>query len=87
MNKQRTHFSKFLIPIVLILTILGGVYYFLSAKNMENNTTTPRFADPSRGESQTEVLSKAYFAGGCFWCMEGIFESQVGVSEAISGYA
>ncbi len=31
--------------------------------------------------------STAYFAGGCFWCMEGIFEAQAGVSEAISGYA
>jgi peptide-methionine (S)-S-oxide reductase len=31
--------------------------------------------------------STAYFAGGCFWCMEGIFEAQTGVTEAISGYA
>lgn len=31
--------------------------------------------------------ARAYFAGGCFWCMEGIFESQVWVAEAISGYA
>ncbi|MCH2188850.1 peptide-methionine (R)-S-oxide reductase MsrB [Candidatus Gracilibacteria bacterium] len=30
--------------------------------------------------------SQAYFAGGCFWCMEGIFESQDGVYEATSGY-
>ncbi|MDP2090445.1 MAG: peptide-methionine (R)-S-oxide reductase MsrB [Candidatus Gracilibacteria bacterium] len=32
-------------------------------------------------------LKEAYFAGGCFWCMEGIFEAQDGVKEAISGYA
>jgi len=29
----------------------------------------------------------AYFASGCFWCVEAIFESVVGVEEAISGYA
>jgi len=29
----------------------------------------------------------AYFASGCFWCVESIFESVEGVSEAISGYA
>lgn len=29
---------------------------------------------------------KAYFAGGCFWCMEADFEKLDGVSEAISGF-
>ena len=32
-------------------------------------------------------LSKATFAAGCFWCVEGVFESMKGVQEAISGYA
>ena len=32
-------------------------------------------------------LSKAYFASGCFWCVEEVFESVRGVEEAISGYA
>ena len=27
-----------------------------------------------------EKTETAIFAGGCFWCMEGIFESQEGVS-------
>lgn len=30
---------------------------------------------------------KAYFAGGCFWCTEAIFESLRGVSLVRSGYA
>jgi len=32
-------------------------------------------------------LSKAYFAGGCFWCMEEAFEKIDGVVEVISGYS
>ncbi len=32
-------------------------------------------------------LSKAYFASGCFWCVEAIFESVQGVEEVVSGYA
>ena len=30
---------------------------------------------------------KAYFAGGCFWCMEESFEKLDGVEEVISGYS
>ena len=32
-------------------------------------------------------LKIAYFASGCFWCVEAIFESVDGVEEAVSGYA
>jgi len=35
----------------------------------------------------SENLSKAYFAGGCFWCMEESFEKLHGVKEVISGYS
>ena len=40
---------------------------------------------------QTSVLAqnldKAYFAGGCFWCMEESFEKKEGVIEVVSGYS
>ena len=32
-------------------------------------------------------LKKAYFAGGCFWCVEAIYESIEGVHEVFSGYS
>jgi peptide-methionine (S)-S-oxide reductase len=31
--------------------------------------------------------ARAYFASGCFWCAEAIFESVKGVEESISGYS
>ena len=34
-----------------------------------------------------QLMAKAYFASGCFWCVEYIFESLAGVKEAYSGYA
>ncbi len=36
-------------------------------------------ADPS-------ALAKAFFAGGCFWCMEEVFEKVPGVTAVSSGY-
>jgi len=32
-------------------------------------------------------IDEAYFAGGCFWCMEEFFEKVDGVEEVISGYS
>lgn len=32
-------------------------------------------------------MNKAYFASGCFWCVETIYESLDGVKEVYSGYA
>ena len=37
-------------------------------------------------EVQTTGTQKAYFAGGCFWCMEPPFEAMEGVLGATSGY-
>ena len=34
-----------------------------------------------------EGTAVAYFASGCFWCVEAIFESVIGVEEGVSGYA
>jgi len=59
------------------------VFLFMSclgvAKNEQNQSK--EFYTPSQ---ETKV---AYFASGCFWCVEAIFESVKGVEEAVSGYA
>ena len=38
------------------------------------------------GDSKNEY-KKAYFAGGCFWCMEESFDKVTGVVKSISGYS
>ena len=53
--------------------------------------------DPKKSKTITniaplEVVSsdgfkRAYFASGCFWCVEAIYESLNGVEESISGYS
>jgi len=37
--------------------------------------------------SSAQNIKKAYFAGGCFWCMEEAFEKVDGVLGVISGYS
>ena len=36
--------------------------------------------------TQAAFAAKAYFAGGCFWCMEADFEKLPGVTDVISGF-
>lgn len=43
--------------------------------------------ETSISEADLQELEKAYFASGCFWCVEAIYESVRGVPEVISGYA
>ena len=44
-------------------------------------------SDSISEEIQNLELKTAYFASGCFWCVEAIFESVKGVDEVVSGYA
>lgn len=52
-----------------------------SANTADENSHIP--AD----QTNLAGLETAYFASGCFWCVEAVFESVNGVKEAVSGYA
>ena len=64
------------------------VYLFISScqiasPKITNNALTVGLPNaPSLQQYET-----AYFASGCFWCVEAIYESVYGVEEVISGYA
>jgi len=48
---------------------------------------TPAIKPEDRAKKpELDTLQKAYFASGCFWCVEGVFESVDGVREVVSGY-
>ena len=42
---------------------------------------------PGLVEVNNDSIHKAYFASGCFWCVEAIYESLKGVIEVNSGYS
>ena len=67
------------------------IAFSASACNTTQKETTEKHI-AERSEIQLKLdeninLKKAYFASGCFWCVEAIFESVKGVEEAVSGYA
>ncbi|KGL63807.1 peptide-methionine (S)-S-oxide reductase MsrA [Polaribacter sp. Hel1_85] len=63
---------------VFSFTLLIIVFFSFTEKKQNQIQTA------FKANQNTKV---AYFASGCFWCVEAIFESVSGVEEAISGYA
>ena len=64
---------------LILLSIL-----FVSCGKAQN------FKSPSEIASENfddEKYERAYFASGCFWCVETIYESVKGVEEVFSGYS
>lgn len=56
-----------------------------SSQNCHSPASAPEHANmPQKDLSK---YHRAYFASGCFWCVEAVFESVKGVEEAVSGYA
>ncbi len=75
--------SKFLLLLSCIL--------FLSCSQASKKVSSKKAANEVSSINQKEYeekgLAKAYFASGCFWCVEAIYESVKGVEESISGYS
>jgi len=69
--------------------------FFLTSISCQSNQKKEGTKDVKETRKTIAKLSQedldkyetAYFASGCFWCVEAIFESVKGVKEAVSGYA
>ena len=65
------------IPVISLVFLTLFLMSFSNEKELINSTKAVSEKD----------IKVAYFASGCFWCVEAIFESVKGVEEVISGYA
>ncbi len=72
---------------IIILTLSLGVAACqpVTKKEEVKSVELAEVKKPSLQELQQ--YETAYFASGCFWCVEAIFESVKGVKEAVSGYS
>ena len=68
--------------IILIFSL-----FFLYSCQAKLNPTKNKLQNLPPKNIDFENKEKAYFASGCFWCVEAIFESLKGVEEVFSGYA
>lgn len=67
---------------LLILLVLSNV---MMACNFSKKN--PDVAQLENFEELAQEHEMAYFASGCFWCVEAIYENVKGVKEVISGYS
>jgi len=80
-----------------ILKISAALLTFVFTSSCQSSLKKDNKTKPDVAQSETEVskttpqdlsaYETAYFASGCFWCVEAIFESVKGVEEVISGYS
>jgi peptide-methionine (S)-S-oxide reductase len=57
-----------------------------NTKNKQVESLAQKEQTPVQVESK-DGYDRAYFASGCFWCVEAVYESVKGVKESISGYS
>ena len=76
-----------------IFLILSTALLFsaqVSCQSNQKNKEAEAMAQKSQQPVEVPAdngLEHAYFASGCFWCVEAVYESVKGVDEAISGYS
>ncbi|QBA64620.1 peptide-methionine (S)-S-oxide reductase MsrA [Muriicola soli] len=78
---------KFLRTSLFALVALVSVSCQSKTKSNSNVQPEPEIAVEDYSREELQEYETAYFASGCFWCVEAIFESVRGVKEAVSGYA
>ena len=72
-----------LLQIVLLMVIgFTTISCQSKTKTQQKSEITAEFTP-----NQLQQYETAYFASGCFWCVEAVFESVKGVKEVVSGYS
>ncbi len=67
--------------------IIAGLVLAISCQHTPTKLSEPTaLLAPVQTQPQ-DGIAKAYFASGCFWCVEAVYESVEGVKESISGYS
>src|ERR1051326_6302181 len=80
-NPVRNNIRRYEMTIAQVLGLLAAGM-LLSTEIMAAEFPDPAVDDKSLKGDQTAVL-----AGGCFWCVEAVFQQIEGVKKVVSGYS
>ena len=75
------------------ISVVATLFFIFTSCQTFQKETQPALAQNLVSEKeilspeQLQQYETAYFASGCFWCVEAIFESVKGVKEVVSGYS
>lgn len=75
---------KIAIPKPFLLLFIIGLF---SCGNMASPDPSAKAAEMAKLPQTQPGQEVATFAGGCFWCTEGVFERLEGVDQVVSGYS
>lgn len=81
--KRLTNFARGALA-ALMLAAAGAALWQTPAISAEKAVVIP---PPAMDEKPAAGTTKAIFAGGCFWGVQGVFQHVKGVTSAVSGYA
>ena len=75
--------------ILIAITGLFAIQASCQSTNEKNKEVATKAQENIRPVEVDMIdgLARAYFASGCFWCVEAVYESVKGVEESISGYS
>ena len=73
---------------IFSLLLMPLIFNICASAERTKEVNTPSTVKIEHTADQTKgPRENAYFASGCFWCVEAIFEHVKGVKEVVSGYS
>jgi peptide-methionine (S)-S-oxide reductase len=75
--------QRLLVPLVAVIGVLAVFFIAKPLFTQQRN----KGSEKAMVEDRKDGNEVAYFGGGCFWCVEAVYERLDGIESAVSGYA
>jgi peptide-methionine (S)-S-oxide reductase len=82
-NESMKIMKRVVVPLLAVL-VVGGIFFLARPLFTQQEIS---ITEKSMGEKNSGQTELATFGGGCFWCLEAVYERIEGVVAAVSGYA